>query len=384
MKKIFYAFIFLSFCYSTTLFSQSCFPDGITFITQEQIDNFPSDYPNCTEIEGNVTISGANITNLDGLNVLTSIDGYLSIWENIALTNISGLNNLTSAGHIDIWENSNLINLTGLNNLISIEGSLFVSFNELLSSLTGIDHLSFVGEFLEIANNQALTNLTGLGNLTTIGLDLIVAHNQSLSSLVGLENLTSIGGNLWLIENNSLTNITALHNLNSINSWLNIRSNNSLTSLDGLENIDSESIDALTIYSNVLLSFCEVQSICEYLVNANGIVEIHDNATGCNSQQEVEGACASSINEYGIIYEITTTPNPFTSSTILSYEVKQPERVTLSIYNHLGQLTYQEEENQTQGKQQLIWNAEMFVDGIYYYRLQVGDAVANGRMVKVR
>jgi len=60
------------------------------------------------------------------------------------------------------------------------------------------------------------------------------------------------------------------------------------------------------------------------------------------------------------------------------------KKVSLSIHNHLGQLVYQTEEPQPQGQQQLIWNAEGYSDGIYYYRLQVGDAIANGKMVKVR
>ena len=34
---------------------------------------------------------------------------------------------------------------------------------------------------------------------------------------------------------------------------------------------------------------------------------------------------------------------------------------------------YQTEENQPRGKQQLIWNAEGYAYGIYYYRLQVGE-----------
>ncbi len=82
--------------------------------------------------------------------------------------------------------------------------------------------------------------------------------------------------------------------------------------------------------------------------------------------------------------DIEVSPNPFTASTALSYKLKQSEKVSLSIYNHLGQIVYQEEEQQPQGKQQLIWNAERYPEGVYYYRLKVGDAVANGKMVKVR
>ncbi len=75
-------------------------------------------------------------------------------------------------------------------------------------------------------------------------------------------------------------------------------------------------------------------------------------------------------------------PNPFTTSTTIEYELKQPEKVTLTIYDHLGQIVYQTEENQPQGQQQLLWNAEGYANGIYYYRLQIGDAAANGKMVK--
>ena len=76
-------------------------------------------------------------------------------------------------------------------------------------------------------------------------------------------------------------------------------------------------------------------------------------------------------------------PNPFTTSTTLSYKLKQPEEITLTIYDYLGKQVYQTQENHSQGKQQLIWNAEKYADGIYYYSLQVGDEVTNGKLVKV-
>ena len=39
-----------------TLLPNYCLPEGITFTTQEQIDNFQTNYPGCTEIEGDVYI----------------------------------------------------------------------------------------------------------------------------------------------------------------------------------------------------------------------------------------------------------------------------------------------------------------------------------------
>jgi len=78
----------------------SCLPDGVTFTTQAEIDNFQTNYPGCTEIEGNVTINGDDITNLNGLENLTSIGGDLEIYYNETLVSLAGLENI-QANSID-------------------------------------------------------------------------------------------------------------------------------------------------------------------------------------------------------------------------------------------------------------------------------------------
>jgi hypothetical protein len=55
---------------------QSCLPEGITFSSQEQIDNFQTNYPDCIEIEGGVLIEGNDITNLEGLSLLEAVDSF--------------------------------------------------------------------------------------------------------------------------------------------------------------------------------------------------------------------------------------------------------------------------------------------------------------------
>ncbi len=55
MKKITLLLI-LSLGLQTAGFTQGCLPDGISFTTQAEIDNFQTNYPGCTEIEGDVTI----------------------------------------------------------------------------------------------------------------------------------------------------------------------------------------------------------------------------------------------------------------------------------------------------------------------------------------
>lgn len=70
-------FTFALIFYLSVVSAQPCLPEGITFYTQTQIDSFQVNYPNCTEVEGSVLIEGNDITNLDGLEVLNAIGGYL-------------------------------------------------------------------------------------------------------------------------------------------------------------------------------------------------------------------------------------------------------------------------------------------------------------------
>lgn len=193
------AVILLIFLHLTT-FSQPCLPQGILFTTQSQIDDFQSNYPDCTEIEGWVII----------------FDGYGSEY----ITDLSGLSVLTSIG----------------------------------------------GDFI-IEANDSLTNLTGLEGLASIGGSFKILHNNSLTDLIALENLSSIGGDLWISYNSALT------------------------SLSGLDHITPGSINSLKIIYNSSLSACEVESICYFVASPAGEVQISDNATGCNSMEEVNEAC---------------------------------------------------------------------------------------------
>ena len=135
-----------------------------------------------------------------------------------------------------------------------------------------------------------------------------------------------------------MTNVAGLENLTSIGGDLTIQSNQALNSLAGLDNIDASSINNLTIYSNTSLSSCEVQSICDYLGSPGGSIVITNNATGCDSQQEVEDACELvSIDEARISQSILIYPNPASSTFTLEASFGPSPDATLSITNTSGQ-----------------------------------------------
>ena len=77
--------------------AQDCPPGDLSFINQTQMNAFLSNYPNCTEIEGNVLIKLSEVTSLSGLQNIISIGGYLDL-ALLDLTNLSGLDNLISIG----------------------------------------------------------------------------------------------------------------------------------------------------------------------------------------------------------------------------------------------------------------------------------------------
>src|SRR5690606_35741362 len=140
-------------------------PTGyLSFYSQADIDAFATNYPNCTEVSGNLTIQGANITDLTPLSNLTSVGGYLNIDYNSSLTNLDGLNNLTSiGGYLNIYYNSNLTNLDGLSNLTSVGADLVIQSNSSLTDISG------------------LQNINPASILSTYGLGLYITNNSSLS-----------------------------------------------------------------------------------------------------------------------------------------------------------------------------------------------------------
>jgi hypothetical protein len=291
-------------------FAQSCLPEGITFTTQEEIDNFQTNNPGCTEIEGNVNINGLNqINNLNGLIGLTAIGGNLRIHQNFSLTSLSGLNNLvTLGGSLEIAFNPMLLSLAGLENIdpgslddlvihdnSALENCGVESVCEYLSSPNGhVDIYNNAGEcrnapaiaaacgfslsclpfgdyyffsqadvdnfnadysnctelagIVKISGND-ITNLNSLNEVTSMGVYLAIIQNPLLNSLSGLVSLFSVDGAVSIGYNPSLTNLEGLENLTSVGGYLSIYNNNTLTKLMGLENLTTIG-DMLEIIDN--------------------------------------------------------------------------------------------------------------------------------------
>ena len=264
--------------------SPNCMPNGATFSTQAQIDNFPYNYPYCSEIGGNVVISGSDITNLDSLIRVKSINGDLEIHTTEALESLSGLDSLGSInGNFKIYLNDELKDLAGIDNLHAIDGNLVLAYNPILNSL------------------------------------------------------------------------------------------------EGLNNIEPGSIGDMTITDNDNLSYCEVESICEYLISTEGNVKIQDNASGCNSQDEVQESCGiNSIDEPHISNKLLVFPNPSSTQVTIELSETPQKNTTLTIYSMTAQqmLSSQITEHKT------VVDITSLPKGIYFVKVADDRTQLVGKLVK--
>jgi hypothetical protein len=137
-----------------------CLPFGdYNFYSQAEIDNFQLNYPGCTDLAGTVKISGSDISSLDSLCVITSIEGSLEIHNNPLLTSLSGLDSLTVTGNaVTIVGNSILTDISALSHIdTSSVTFLGINNNPLLSEC----EIMFVCDYLSGYYGSTHFNITG-------------------------------------------------------------------------------------------------------------------------------------------------------------------------------------------------------------------------------
>ncbi len=244
--------------------SQKCLPTipGFGFYTQEHIDNFPVNYPGCTEIEGDLIIGEFqnDITNLNGFSQLRSVGGSLRISNCEALQSLNGLNNLRSIGQgLGIGNLPLLTDLSGLEKLQSIDSMLLIQGCHGLKSLHGLDSLRKV-KFVDVSFNDSLTDLSALGNLphNLFGLNI---GGVSLTSLQGLQHLDSIGAGGLSLSSTGLSQLNDLSQIEYIAGRLDIGYNPALASLAGLSNLGGVGGDLSITANPALTSLAELSSL---------------------------------------------------------------------------------------------------------------------------
>ena len=260
-----------SFLYQLTIFSQ-CPSGSVTFYNQAQIDNFLVQYPNCTEITGDIIIDGdasSHVTNLSPLQNITTIQGSFIMDYDLWIYNLSGLEALTTIGGDLRILDCNVTNINALSNLTTVGGSINL-FRANYSDLSAFDNLTSLGNSFSYAINNYFNGDLNLNfNLTTIpgNLNINISDNFSSSDnfstqINGLESITSVGGNLT-INGKSITAVPFLNNLMSVGGNLTIEEvkMNNLSNFSSLQSVGGNFIFSGNEFLTSLNGFTNLTSI---------------------------------------------------------------------------------------------------------------------------
>lgn len=78
-------------------------------------------------------------------------------------------------------------------------------------------------------------------------------------------------------------------------------------------------------------------------------------------------------------------PNPFNPATNIEFSIPKSEKVTIKIYNLLGQeIATLVSDYLKQGNHKYNWNASNFSSGIYYYTIEAGNFLNVRKMIFLR
>jgi len=78
-------------------------------------------------------------------------------------------------------------------------------------------------------------------------------------------------------------------------------------------------------------------------------------------------------------------PNPFNAQTTIQYSLAQSSDVTIKIYNILGRMVETIiESDQSAGEHKLIWDAENYPSGVYFFFIKAGAPTETKKMVLLR
>lgn len=321
-------------CNSNALLLVDCIPPvlpdcptgDVNLWSQEDVNAFAVNYPNCTVIAGDLDLRN-DITDLSPLSTIQSITGDLTI-NGVSLTHLNDLSNLTSVGgDISIYSNHYLQDISGLSGITTINSDgigLTIAHNDVLT-VCGIPNIC---SYLANPDNPRTIedNAGNCGSDTVISYycaspdcpmsDVFLYSQDDVNAFAAsYPNCTQISGNL-IINGATITDLSPLSNIQSITGNLNLQST-SLTHLDDLENLTSvktlfitnntqlQSIAGLSsvmelvpvtslglvIQGNSMLATCNIPSLCAYISNSSYARTISNNAGGCADNAALVQAC---------------------------------------------------------------------------------------------
>ena len=271
-------------------------PSGdVEFSTQSEIDQFKRNYPNCTIINGNLSLTGV-IDNLSGLSNIESVAKTLTIRVFSFGTTDKELSlpNLTSVGTDFTCFQSDLKALR-LNKLTTIGGNVKIFQNDIQT--IGFNSLDTIGGYLDFFQNGLSSRFiespppppidVNFNQLRFVGETM--SFYQNYIGSISCTSMETIQRNLEIYQNDSLTNIF-FDRLSTVSDSLYIYST---------DIVDVNTFQRLTkvggvfqLHANASLADCS--GLCP-LLSAEGVagnISLVNNSSGCNSAASIIASCS--------------------------------------------------------------------------------------------
>ena len=235
---------------------------------------------------GALTIYGDDwLTDVSGFGALADITGLLYV-SNAAIPDFTDFASLGTAGGVYVSDVDTLTDMSGLEALTSLGVGLSVHGSDGMVDLTGLDNVASMA-LVTLVGNTGMTSLSGLGSVETVP-GRIYLYGLPIADVDGLAALTSLGA-LTLYENDSLADLSGLGGVTGTIAPLVINSNAALTTLDGLEGVtglgyatsaDSSSY-SLVVYNNA--SLADLDGLSGVSTLGYGIMYLELNPSLCAS-----------------------------------------------------------------------------------------------------
>lgn len=297
-------------------------PLGDVYISnQEDLRRFLINYPDCTVINGNLSLGSDKITDLSPLHNLTTIKRALYLTGS-KVTNLDGLNNITSIGHA-LW----------------------------------------------ISQCPNLQNLDGLSKLTSLGYSIDIIKNASLVNVDGLSGLTDIKGYINIENNANLTNLNGFNSITSLRGLLFVQDNPQLVNIGGVKNMNPGTIQSVTIKNNPQLPVCNYENICSFLTTSKPR-EITGNAGSCADEAAVDQACTMSITHHTGQVPVTLYPNPVHDQLAILLDTDASE-ADFTILNSDAKEVYHEKQSILNKRAKI--SVSRLPAGVYFLHITLPD-----------
>lgn len=288
LKYIYFIFIFF-----TVILSYSQCPIGDVYLSsQEDVENYISNYADCEVITGTLYIGDA--TDISGITGIKRIEGSLRISYS-KINSVLNFSNLEYVGGDFVIDNSHLIEaIEGIDKLHTVNGNFLIGENHSIQQIKGFNSLVNVNREFAINQNSSLEIVSGFEKLNEV-FDFQISNNASLISIPEFNQLVSVGWDLDISGNAVLPEIKGFNSLTEIVLAMNIARNSSLATIDGFENLYK--LSSLNIFQSPITSLSSFNA----LVSVTSIYIYESKLSNINGFNNIEVMQGDDPN-IGILY----------------------------------------------------------------------------------